>query len=109
MGGLKPVARPKIIKVAAKDWLNINEARWSVSNSRIEGYNVDHLLPHFGKMLLSDIVGDDVARYQAARKKEGAGPRTINMEVGTLRAILRKAACGRTFNPMCGCFAHARR
>lgn len=99
MGGLKPIARPKIFKVAAKDWLDINEARWSVSNRRIEGYNVDHLLPHFGKMLLSDIIGDDVARYQAARKKEGAGPRTINMEVGTLRAILRKARLWANIQP----------
>jgi integrase len=37
-----------------------------------------------------DISGDDISRYQAARREGGARPRTINMEVGTLRAILRK-------------------
>jgi integrase len=41
-------------------------------------------------MLLSDISADEVSRYQAERKKEGASPRTVNMEVGSLRAILRK-------------------
>ncbi|HTV81627.1 MAG TPA: site-specific integrase [Acidobacteriaceae bacterium] len=41
-------------------------------------------------MLLSDISGDEVSRYQEDRKRKGASARTINMEIGTLRAILRK-------------------
>jgi integrase len=68
----------------------MNKPHWSASNARIEGYNVEHLQPHFGKMLLTDIAADDISRYQAKRKKDHASPRTINMEVGTLRAILRK-------------------
>jgi hypothetical protein len=32
----------------------------------------------------------DVARYQAARLQERAAPKTVNLEVGTLRAVLRK-------------------
>ena len=76
--------------MAAKQWLEVSKAHWSASNSRIEGYNVDHLLPHFGKLLLTDIKADDISRYQTARKKEGASPKTINMEIGALRAILRK-------------------
>jgi integrase len=83
--------RYKLFSVAAKAWLTANESSWSTSNRRIEGYNVDHLLPHFGKKLLVDIAADDITEYQAARKRKGAGPRTINMEVGSLRAILRKA------------------
>jgi integrase len=68
----------------------INTPHWSDSNKRIETYNVNHLLPHFGKRLLTDITGDDVSFYQATRKKDGASPKTINMEVGTLRSIMRK-------------------
>lgn len=88
--GLKDAKQPQIFSIASKRWLELNEPHWSASNSRIEGYNVDHLQPHFGKMLLTDVSADDVSRYQAARKKEGASARTINMEIGALRAIMRK-------------------
>src|ERR1700680_115398 len=40
--------------------------------------------------LLCDIAADDIARYQAKRLEERAAPKTVNLEVGTLRAILRK-------------------
>lgn len=33
---------------------------------------------------------DDIARYQSGRQREEAAAKTINLEVGTLRAILRK-------------------
>lgn len=41
-------------------------------------------------MLLCDIVADDISHYQASRLEKGAAPKTVNLEVGTLRAILRK-------------------
>jgi integrase len=88
--GLQETKQPLLFSVAAKKWLEANKAHWSASNTRIEGYNVDHLQPHFAKMLLTDITADDISRYQADRKKNDASGRTINMEVGTLRAILRK-------------------
>ena len=57
----------------------------------IERANLKHLNPVFGKTLLCDITADDIARYQAERlKKAGAAPKTVNLEVGTLRAILRR-------------------
>jgi integrase len=56
----------------------------------IERANLEHLNPFFGKMLLCDIRGEEVARYQAERLQEGAAPKTVNLEVGTLRAVLRK-------------------
>jgi len=56
-----------------------------------------HLHSHFrlqvqlsSAILLCDIRSDDVARYQAARLQEKAAPKTVNLEVGTLRAGLRK-------------------
>ncbi len=84
---------------APSDWLETNKAHWSESNARIERYNVDHLLPSFGRLLLSDTSPDDISRYQAARRKEEASPRTINMEIGTLRAILRKARLWANIQP----------
>lgn len=41
-------------------------------------------------MLCSDIEASDVARYQQRRSEEGAAGGTINLEVATLRAILRR-------------------
>jgi integrase len=49
-----------------------------------------HLKPVFGTMLISDLCADDIGAYQSARLKEGAAPKTVNLELGTLRAILRK-------------------
>jgi integrase len=90
VAGLKEVRQPLLFSVAMKQWLELNMPRWSKSNLRIESHNCNHLLPVFGKLLLSDVTADDVSRYQAARNREGASARTVNMEVGTLRAILRK-------------------
>jgi integrase len=89
-GGMKEVVKPKTFAAAAKDWLTVSTAQWSASNLRIETFNVGHLLPRFGKMLLTDITADDVKRYQAARLAEEASPKTINLEVAALRAVLRK-------------------
>ncbi len=41
-------------------------------------------------MLLSDITATHIAEYQVLRNAAGASGRTINMEIGTLRAMLRK-------------------
>ena len=63
---------------------------------QIEQANLKHILPTFGKRLVTDIEGKDISQYQQHRLKENASPKTINLEVGTLRAILRR-------NPAMGC------
>jgi len=57
-----------------------SKPHWSAANYRIESYNVRHLLPHFGRLLLSDIDSAHVSRYQTRRTKEQASPKTINNE-----------------------------
>jgi integrase len=99
IAGIKQTKQPLLFSVAARDWLETYKAHWSKSNARIEAYNASHLIPFFGKLLLSDISPEDISRYQLARKKEGAGPRTINMEIGALRAILRKARLWANIQP----------
>jgi integrase len=62
----------------------------------IEKTNLSHLLPVFGPKLISDIDPKDIANYQKERQlkkpdgAKGASPKTVNLEVGTLRAILRR-------------------
>jgi integrase len=76
--GIKRRDRAKLFSVAADDW------------QRIERDNLKHLRPRFEKRLVTDIQAKDVSRYQQARLGEDASPKTINLEVGTLRAILRR-------------------
>jgi hypothetical protein len=56
----------------------------------IERANLKHINPFFGKLLLCDVSADDIACYQAELLAQGAAPKTVNLEVGTLRSILRK-------------------
>jgi hypothetical protein len=71
--GVTASKEPLIFSVAARQYLEANAAHWSASNARIEGFNVKHVTPVFGRLLLSDITADQISRYQADRKKEGAG------------------------------------
>lgn len=79
-----------LFSVAAEEWLTTKKAHLAPRSVVIEKANLKHLNPFFGKMLLSDVRGADVARYQAARQEADAAPKTVNLEVGTLRAVLRK-------------------
>ena len=88
--GIKRRDRAKLFSVAADEWLTLKELTLAVSSQRIERDNLKHLRPHFEKRLATDIGAKDVHRYQQARLAEGAAPKTVNLEVGTLRAILRR-------------------
>lgn len=48
------------------------------------------LRAHFGDLRLKRITGDGIAKYQFTRAAAGIGGRTINMEVGLLRRILKR-------------------
>jgi integrase len=92
-GSFNRISKPRTAQLfagAAEAWLSIKIAHLSPRSVVIERANLKHLSPYFGKMLLCDIAADDIARYQAARLEHGAAPKTVNLEVGTLRAILRK-------------------
>jgi integrase len=80
----------QLFSTAAEDWLRTKTAHLSPRTVIIERANLKHLNPYFGKMLLCDVGADEVACYQAHRLEKGAAPKTINLELGTLRAVLRK-------------------
>ena len=82
--------RPLLFSVAARDYLDAKKGDVKGSTLRIESKNLDHLGPFFGRLLLTDIDGRDISRYQQARSGEGAAGATINLEIGTLRSILRR-------------------
>lgn len=64
--------------------------RVAASTAGIDTHALKHLLPVFGAKLLCDVKADDLASYQAKRKREGAQSRTINMEIGLIQRMLRK-------------------
>jgi integrase len=88
--GLGRPLRAQIFSVAAESWLRSKTPHLSPRTVAIEEANLKHLKPAFGRTLLCDISAEDVAHYQQARLKEEAAPKTINLELGTFRAILRK-------------------
>lgn len=48
-----------------------------------------HLLPSFGAKLLCDIMPRDIEAYQKSRLQTGLEGRTVNIEVATLRQVLK--------------------
>ena len=89
--GLKKRQRPVLLSVAAKTWLALKKPTLAPKSYSIECINIaKHLNPVLGKNLLTDIDADDVAGYQRHRLEQGAAPKTVNLELGTLRAILRR-------------------
>jgi integrase len=88
--GLKKRDAPQTLKVASGEWLEMKRPTLAPKSYLIEKTNLGHMLPVIGHKLLTDIGAEDVSRYQQYRIKENASPKTVNLEVGTLRAILRR-------------------
>ncbi len=82
--------RARLFSPASQEWLDLKRSVLSARSVQIEEANLKHLGPHFGGKLIGDIEAADIGRYQQRRLAEGAAGKTINLEVGTLRAILRK-------------------
>jgi integrase len=80
-----------LFTTAAREWMAANKVRWSESNVSIQEFNLKHLSAYFGSMLLADISPQHIGKYQGMRQKEGASNRTINMEVSTLRMMMKAA------------------
>lgn len=88
--GLQRTARAQLFSAAADRWLQMKRAHLAPRSVTIELLNLRHLKPVFGPMLLSDITAEDVGLYQSQRLAAGASPKTCNLEVGTLRAVLKR-------------------
>jgi integrase len=90
IAGIKKKKQPVLLSIASEDYLAKKTNKWTPNTLRIEKTNLGHLLPELGRKLVCDIEAMDVARYQQKRINEGASAKTINLETGTLRAILKR-------------------
>ena len=90
--GLNGIRRQRalLFSVAAQEWLDLKRSVLSARSVQIEEANLKHLKPCFGGTLIGDIEAADISRYQQRRIAEGAAAKTVNLEVGTVRAILRR-------------------
>jgi hypothetical protein len=57
----------------------------------IEKANLAHLLPELGRKLVCDIDAAGRCAIPAKRVDDDASPKTVNLEIGTLRAILKRS------------------
>jgi integrase len=87
--GITERVRVPIFSVAAEQWLKSRKPDWSPKMHVIESTNIRHLSPAFGKRLLTDISVDEVGTYRADRLEDGAAPKIVSLELGSLRALLR--------------------
>lgn len=92
--------RARLFSVAAEEWLVFKRPHLAPRSIQIEQANLKHLKPVLGRILLGDISPEDIARYQQARLGEGASSKTINLELGTVRAILRRNRLWANLHPM---------
>lgn len=90
IAGIRKQQQPRLLSVAAQEWLEAKKLAWSPRMTDIAKNSINHLLPVLGKKLLVDIEACDVSKYQKARLAEAASNRTVNIEVGVLRQIMRK-------------------
>ena len=88
--GLKKRTAPKLFNVAADELLVMKKPTLAERSYIIEQANLKHIRPVFGKQLITDIDGKDISRYQQERLQAEASPKTVNLEIGTIRAILRR-------------------
>src|SRR5215469_16844742 len=80
---------PPLFSIAAEDWL---KTRSGIAPATERSYKlaISNLKAVFGKQLLCDISAQDLAAYQTRRKREEVSNRTVNLELGVLRSILRR-------------------
>ena len=90
-GGLKEVAKPKLFGPAAEAYLLLREPHWGPKTQLMHANSLVHLKPHFGKSMLGEIDKAQVSKYQRARLKDKASPRSINIEIALVRLVLRDA------------------
>lgn len=97
--GVRKRTQPPLFSVAANAYLDAKQPSLAASSLMIEKANLVHLKPEFGRRLICDIEASDISDYQKARLAKGAAPRTINLEIGTLRAILRRRGAWARIQP----------
>lgn len=89
--GIKKPVSPKLFSFSAVSWLAMKSTTLAPKSIKIAEHSLKHLNPIFGKKLVVDITAEEISAYQRMRLREGAAPKSINLEIGTLRSVLRRS------------------
>jgi len=81
---------PPSVKVAATAWQEARSHELRPNTRRMAAVALKRVLPVFGSKLLCDVDAKALREYQQHRLADGAQGRTINIEVGVLRQILKE-------------------
>jgi integrase len=88
INNVKKRGLPPTFERAAREWQD-SRGEIAEKTASIARVALKHLLPAFGPKLLCDITPQHIADYQRVRLQSGAQGRTVNIEVSTLRQILK--------------------
>jgi integrase len=89
INGVKKRELPPTFEIAAKRWIETWGHTVAENTLSLARLALKHLQPFFGAMLLCDIEPRDVQDYQRGRLQAGGEGRTINIEVSTLRQVMK--------------------
>lgn len=90
-GGLLPRKVAKItVTEAAESYLVRRQSEVSASTIRLEGDALKQVKRHLGTSVLGSLTPESITSYVQRRKAERIGNRTLNIEVGVLRRILKQ-------------------
>ncbi len=79
---------PKTVSDAAKEYMEHQKSRRTKETlRRYESILDNHLLPHFGNLLLKDVRPSNVRQYIDARLNKGKEPATVRQEIMVLSGI----------------------
>ncbi len=76
---------------AAAQYLNQRKKRLAERTIQFETERLVPLNRYFGSRTVGRITADDIAAYQQARAGQGISGRTINMEIGVVQRMMKKA------------------
>jgi len=93
INNVKKRGLPPTFKRAAAEWMESRKHLVSPSTIRMARVALKQMLPPFGAKLLCDIDAPSIREYQQRRLSQGAQGRTINIETGVLRQILKAYEC----------------
>jgi integrase len=88
--GVDPAPKPMLFNKAVEAYLLDREPHWSAKTQEMHRNSSVHLETHFARLLVGAVKPEHISRYQRARLKEGASPKSVNLEVELLRLILKK-------------------
>jgi integrase len=99
INGIRKRRLPPTFEGAARAWQEARAHRMAAKTQSVSRLALKHLLPTFGPKLLCDITPQDITDYQRIRLRDGAQGRTVNIEIATMRQILK---AGDSWQPLIG-------